>query len=179
MTKGIDKKGFTIVETLVAITILMIAIAGPLVVASKGLFGAGLAKNQMAASYLAQESMEVVKNIRDNNLYQGSGWLTGISQCTRSSPCDGSAIDGSGQSPSIINCAGAPCPIYAEANGYGHVSGSNPVSPFTRHFYIHDALNTNNCASSDECGVTVEVYWSAGGVPYSVIMTSELTSSLR
>ncbi len=175
MTKNFHKKGFTIVETLVAITVLMIAIAGPLVVASKGLFGASIAKNQMVASYLAQESMEVVKNTRDNNLYAGSSWLTGLSACTKSSPCDASAIN----SPSIAGCSGGPCRIYAEANGYGHTVGSNQASPFTRNFYLHDPLNTNNCASSEECGVTVEVYWNEGGIPYSVIMTSELTSTLR
>ncbi|MCX6715954.1 MAG: prepilin-type N-terminal cleavage/methylation domain-containing protein, partial [Candidatus Taylorbacteria bacterium] len=113
--KYAEKRGFTIVETLVAITILMIAIAGPLVVASKSLFSSNLSKNQMVASYLAQESMEVVKNIRDNNLYLGQNWLQNgagsLSSCTKSNPCDASAIDGSGQGgqySSIVTCAGGP-----------------------------------------------------------------------
>jgi len=171
------QEGFTIVETLVAITVLMIAIAGPLVVASKGLFGADVSKDQMVASYLGQESMEAVKNIRDNNIYQGTNWLNGLSQCTKASPCDASALDGASQNPSITSCVGGPCIIYIEANGYGHTGGQ--TSKFTRDFYIHDASSVASCASGDECGATVDVFWNEGAIPYSVSFTSEMTSSIR
>lgn len=180
------KKGFTIVETLVAITILMIAIAGPLVVASKGLFGANLAKNQMTASYLAQESMEIVKNVRDNNLDSGLNWLNSLASCTFSAACDASAIDGVGTLPSIIPCLGGniggskPCPIYAETNGYGHTSGAGATATkFTRKFYIHAATGSGACTSDDECGVTVLVFWDEGTTPYTVVLTSEITSTAR
>ena len=56
------KAGFTIIETLVAIAILMIAISGPLVVATKSLTAATRAKNQSVASFLAQEGMELIRN---------------------------------------------------------------------------------------------------------------------
>jgi Tfp pilus assembly protein PilV len=62
INKNKNQKGFTIVETLVAVTILMISIAGPLTVANKGLLAAINAKDQMIASYLAQDAMEYVKN---------------------------------------------------------------------------------------------------------------------
>ena len=62
--------GFTLVETLVAIAILMIAIAGPLTVAEKGLSAAIYARDQMMASYLAQDGMEYVKNVVDTNEIQ-------------------------------------------------------------------------------------------------------------
>ena len=45
-----SQKGFTIIETLIAITVLMIAVAGPLSVASKGLLSAQISKDQMIAS---------------------------------------------------------------------------------------------------------------------------------
>jgi len=180
MKNNIHKKGFTLIETLVAITVLMIAIAGPLVVASKGLFGATLSKNYMIASYLAQESMEVVKNIKDNNIYNGIDWFTSLILCTKANPCDASAIDGSGANPDITSCIGGPCRIYIEAKGYGHVAGSNPPSAFSRRFYIHDSSSTAACdVIKNECGVTVEVYWNEGQVPYNVIITSEITKTLR
>ncbi len=174
------RKGFTIIETLVAITVLMIAVAGPLVVAGHGLFGARIAKDQMIASYLGQESMEAVKNIRDNNVYNGSNWLTSLSGCTLSAPCDASALDGSGQNPSLATCSGGPCQIYSEANGYGHTPGGGAQATiFTRRFYMHDPTGTGACASADECGATVEVYWNEGSIPYSVTFTSEITSTIR
>lgn len=166
------QSGFTIVETLVAITVLMIAIAGPLVVASKGLFGADLAKDQMVASYLAQESLEMAKNQRDNNLYTQVGWLDGMN-CTASSLCDLSP-DG------FALCSGSnPCPLYLHTYGYSNNVDDGTLSKFTRALYIHQPGTTAICSSNEECAVTVEVKWNEGATPYSVRVTSELTSILR
>jgi len=67
MFNNMKKQGFTLVETLVAITILLIAIAGPLTIASKGLNGAYYARDQITAYYLAQEGIEYIRNVRDTN----------------------------------------------------------------------------------------------------------------
>ena len=72
------KNGFTIVEMLVAISILLIGVLGPLGVASRGISDGIYAKNQIAATYLAQEAMEVFINTRDTNLLLAHQWLTGI-----------------------------------------------------------------------------------------------------
>src|SRR5579872_5742052 len=83
------QKGFTIIETLVAIAVLMIAIVGPLTIAEQALTQATFSKDQMIASYLAEDAMESIRNIRDNNLLTGNGtsWLSGLSGCTASSLC--------------------------------------------------------------------------------------------
>jgi Tfp pilus assembly protein PilV len=181
--------GFTIVETLVAITVLMIAIAGPLVVASKGLFGALASKDQMIAAYLAQESMETIKNIRDNNEYAINGgssiawdaFTSGAFDSTCSSvsaTCDASAVD----SPSIKNsCPMSPavpvsgCQIYLGSNGYGHNSGDGMPTLFSRYFYTTPPTINNG----NELTVTVVVNWNEGTTPYSVSLSSELTNSTR
>jgi prepilin-type N-terminal cleavage/methylation domain-containing protein len=71
-------RGFTIIETLVAITILMIAIAGPLVAANKSLTAALYAKDQTTALYIAQQEIETIRNIKDNNIAALDNWLNGI-----------------------------------------------------------------------------------------------------
>jgi type II secretory pathway pseudopilin PulG len=58
-------KGFTLVEALVAISILMVAIVSPMTIAQRGLSSAIFSKEQMVASYLAQDAIEYIKNQRD------------------------------------------------------------------------------------------------------------------
>jgi len=77
--KNNQNKAFTIVETLVAISVLMIAIAGPLTVANKAYTAALDARNQSAASFLAQEGLEYINNVKDNNLWTGGAvWKYGV-----------------------------------------------------------------------------------------------------
>lgn len=71
-------RGFSLIETLVAITVLIGAIAGPLTLASQGIKAASLFKNQLIASNLAQEGMELVHAKRDSNILQGKGWMEDI-----------------------------------------------------------------------------------------------------
>lgn len=60
------KKGFTLVETFVAITILLIAVLGPLGLFSKALIDTIFAQNQITSLYLAQEGLELVINYKNN-----------------------------------------------------------------------------------------------------------------
>ncbi len=72
------QKGFTLVETLIAISILMIAIASPINLAQKALSSAVLSRDQMTASFLAQDGLEAVKNLRDQIAIRKNGntdWL--------------------------------------------------------------------------------------------------------
>ena len=68
-----NQNGFTIVETLVAIAILMIAIAGPLTAANKAYTAAINARNQAVAYNLAQEALEYISNQKDNSLATAGG----------------------------------------------------------------------------------------------------------
>ncbi|MBI3632675.1 MAG: hypothetical protein HY226_00105 [Candidatus Vogelbacteria bacterium] len=70
--------GFSLLETLVAISILMMTIVGPLELASKGIVFADYVKDEITGFYLAQEAIEAIRNIRDTNIKNSSSWLSGI-----------------------------------------------------------------------------------------------------
>lgn len=58
--------GFTLVETLVAITILLLVVIGPMTIAQKGMQNAYFANEQTTAVFLAQEGIETIRKVRDN-----------------------------------------------------------------------------------------------------------------
>jgi prepilin-type N-terminal cleavage/methylation domain-containing protein len=60
------KKGFTLLETLIAIAILTVAIGAAFGVAQKSLITASNSKNQTTAFFLAAEGLELVRDVRDN-----------------------------------------------------------------------------------------------------------------
>src|ERR1035437_529341 len=95
MIKNIHKNqhGFSLIETLIAVSILMIAIAGPLSLVQAGLFSSIHQRNQVTATYLAQEALEYIKNIRDTNSYTQYtanlvDWLTGPGGTLLTTTCD-------------------------------------------------------------------------------------------
>ncbi len=163
--------GFTIVETLVAITVLMIAIAGPLVIASKGLTAALYAKDQMTASLLAQESMEVIKNVRSNIYESKAVWDQPLSLCTKVSPCDASAMK---VYPHLfsLGCPIDGCPLDFLGGYTPDLNNAAQSTIFRRYFYL-------TLVSANEYTVDVVVTWKEGLIPNALKLSSELTNSER
>lgn len=145
-------KGFTIVETLVAIAILMIAIAGPLTIAQKGLMASVYARDQSVATFLAQDAMEYVKNYRDSvhDESNPSGWLGTLSTCTSAIPCEISTT-GAGSITSGISPI-----LYRTTSGFTH-SGT-VASQFQRTFYVQQIQ------PNVEAKAVVTVSWTTGTV---------------
>jgi prepilin-type N-terminal cleavage/methylation domain-containing protein len=79
-------QGFTIIESLVAITILILAVTGAASATQIGISSYIFSKDQIIAFYLAQEGFEQIRNIRDGNGLNNRHWLSGIS-LNSSDPC--------------------------------------------------------------------------------------------
>lgn len=60
-----SQAGLTLVEALVAVTVLTVGVLGPLTIAARGISDGIFARNQIAANYLAQEGVEMVVNQRN------------------------------------------------------------------------------------------------------------------
>lgn len=71
-------KGFTLIESIVSITLLSIAVVGPMTLAARSLKDAGAARSEMIATHLAEEGLEIVHSLRDNNSADDSSDRVGI-----------------------------------------------------------------------------------------------------
>lgn len=78
--------GFTLIESLIAISILLIAITASMALTTNSLATARLAKNRLVATGLAQETLELIRNRRDVNFIEmidgnlNRDWLEGINK---------------------------------------------------------------------------------------------------
>jgi len=143
-------KGFTLIETMIAVTILIMIIIGPLSLATKSIELALVSQNQITAFYLAQEAIEYVKNVRDNNFLQSASWLNGLSPCWNS---DGCYVDIPNNN---LNACSANCPKIKYDGGsyyYNYQVGQDTI--FTRIVIIDKTIPGN----ADEAKIKVTVSW--------------------
>ncbi len=176
----IKKNGFTLVETLVAIAILMIAVAGPLTIANQAMTAALSARNAMIATYLAQDAMESIKNIKDNNVSLGLNFLNNLGSGT----CTSGTVSQACQTPNAwtngvfwsgvaISCgSNTGCKLYTDStHGYSYNSVSTSLTAFTRYYYL--------TGSANDTVVTVTVSWKDGSVPNAVTLQELMSNSPR
>ena len=163
-------KGFSLVETLVAVSILSLVIAGTLTAVQKGIQSSIYAKNQIFAFYLAQEGMEFIKNIRDENaLNSVSGgskkWLTGLSNIS-SDPCyfgKTCTIDSNIgiQNGGVAACSGGfgTCPNLRQdpASGLLGYTSTWTITNFKREIQFQSI-------SANEVSVVISISWISGAV---------------
>ena len=156
--------GFTFLETIVAVGILTIALASPLMLASSSIRAAGAAKDKFIASFLASEAIEYIKNVRDNNALEGKSgdeWLDPLLSHGQNSclPAEGGCVvdvTKTGVGAAVASCGSSCPPIkYDTADGlYQYQSGVD--TKFTRIAEIEE-LTPNQ-----EAKIIVTVSWDGG-----------------
>ncbi|MEO8638162.1 MAG: hypothetical protein ABI430_04670 [Candidatus Taylorbacteria bacterium] len=162
--------GFTLIETFIAITILMMVIVGPLTLAQRSLSSASLTKDKLTAYFLAQDAIEYIKKMRDDKVLGAvntSGWTDFINgdifDCSgNSNDVPQCTIDTLRDSSSAINhCTWGFCPYlkyYETRNSYGYVQGT--PSPFKRGVKV---MLLDNGFGQNEMQVEVTVEWQSQG----------------
>lgn len=169
-----NNKGFTLVETLVAISVLSISILGTFTATQSGLSQSVYAKDQISANYLVQEAMEFIRNVRDENALinltsTGSiSWLSGLSDtdtdpCYFGKKCNIDSFKGKNFG-GIYECSADNCSLYQDTDTtnptyglFGDSSHNWPISRFKREI-------TLTSVSSYEIIVTVNVIWDKGNI---------------
>ncbi|MEK9160428.1 MAG: type II secretion system protein [Patescibacteria group bacterium] len=153
-------KGFTLIETLVAITVLALAVAGPFQAIQGALRNSFVARDQLVAASLAQEGVEYVRSVRDGNYLGRQSWLTGLAAC-QPGPCVVDPTQGT-VSASIAPLRLSPTGLYTQ-----QVTGGHPLTRFTREV-------TMTTISTNEVLVTVTVEWQTGGGMFSLSVSENI-----
>jgi Tfp pilus assembly protein PilV len=172
MKKNIYKKGFTLLEALVAISILMVAVAAPITIAQKGLSSAVYSKDQMIASYLAQDVIEYIKNLRDFTTINDDdfNWrgMEFVQECLLIDPSDlGCEVDTiSGE---MTRATPSPERLYRDNNGFYVYSPEGlEETKFSRVVkVIQDPEETND---NDRALIEVTVNWNNGGESNNLVV---------
>ncbi len=193
--KNQNKKiGFTLVETLVAVSILSLSILAGFTAVQNSLKSSITAKNQMVAFYLTQDAMEFIKNKRDENglAYintvspSPNTWLDGI---VTSSGGAGSGPCGTGKTcridsgaNTVTDCAvdGANCRNLlqdtvtnsATKGLYGYTNGWTD-SGFRR------SISIQSIVANEEVRVTITIYWTQGVLSKTFQISESLFNRLQ
>lgn len=149
--------GFTMIETLVSITLLVVAVAAPLTLASQSLASAYYARDQITAFHLAQEAIEVVRATRDGNILEqvttgsGESLLSGVPDTT------GNTFTVNTKTGEMTLC-GSQCPLLqSDGTFYAYGTGGSWVDTrFRRSVWVEQV------DGDDEVRVNVAVSWRTG-----------------
>ena len=73
MIKKFNKNGFTLLEVIVAIFVITIGVIGVISVVQRTAAFTSISSSRLQAAYLAQEGIEIARNIRDGNWLEAGG----------------------------------------------------------------------------------------------------------
>lgn len=151
------QKGMTFLELLVAMFVLIVGISGVAAMLSNTMSASNSNVSRLQAAYLAGEGVEIVRNIRDNNILNYNGWHNGISPGSWEVVYDSMTL--SGVDPANPNF------LKIDNNGfYNYDVGSD--STFKR---VVD-INING----DVLEITSRVFWQEKGVDQELEVISHL-----
>ncbi|OGG61324.1 hypothetical protein A3C87_04045 [Candidatus Kaiserbacteria bacterium RIFCSPHIGHO2_02_FULL_49_34] len=153
MTRS-HQQGFTLVETLVAISVLIVAIVVPLRVITQSLKSAAFTREKITATHIAQEGIELMNAQYDedkkdlNTAWSRWASVYGVTSGFSFEP----------RTKTLLTCtstASNPCRIYTDANGYTHSTVGTTLTPYVRTLRVR----TSSPASASAVEVESIVTW--------------------
>ena len=192
-----NKSGLTLLETIVAIALIFAAMVGPVTLIAHALFSTSFSRNDLVAYTLAQEGIELVRAVRDNDILCGS---FGSTISWDSNPVDGTVLEnfyemdftnsvdlicGSAtiNTPAPITRTLSTCNTVLNMNGVGKYSyGPGTPTDFIRCIKICVPTNSAPCGmapdsdipASDQMEVISTVSWTERNQQKSIMLDDRL-----
>lgn len=132
-------KGFTIIELIISIFILTVAVVGIFSAFSVMTILTSDSVNRLTATYLAQEGIEIVRNLRDTN------WIS-MDNCSDPSSCPSHWDDGITGCDSLAGCTAS------YTTGSTYVASPYPVTPWSSSDADYLYLNSNGFYGDNTTG---------------------------
>jgi Tfp pilus assembly protein PilV len=152
-----ENSGFTLLEVLTSVFVLVITSLTIFSLLSASIFSLSSLKDRFVAFYLAQEGIEIVKNIRDSNFLQGASWLSGIGTGDKRGDYSSTSLSPYSDTYLKQNLSGF----------FQYSSGSD--TKFKRKINVTQI-------DANRVRVTVEVSWMEKGRPQSFTLVEEITN---
>lgn len=141
-------KGFTLLETIVAVGLIVVGLVSALALITTSLFYVSNIQDRLAAANLMAEGLEVTRNIRDNNWLQSLAWNNGLADGDYQVAYDSTALSSFSGSPLLLDSNGI----------YNYTSGT--ATSYVRKISISNL-------SSYELQVISTVTWQRKGINYT------------
>jgi len=167
-----QKNAFTIIELMIALFILSIGISGAFIVLRDISVASSISTSRLTAVFLAQEGIEVIRNIRDYNWAKGVEWDTNIDETT-----DTRLQYDSDKFPDtdITSCgtAGHPCFLAVYPGEEKGFFMCRPAGEFKRTITV-EKKDLNGDGKDDKMHVISEVEWQQRGRTFKVYAVEDL-----
>jgi len=164
----IASKGFTLIELLIASSVIIVGIAGAFVAVQQGISAIDYCNSRFIAAFLAQEGVEIMKNIRDTNVLQGTAWNDGFSA---NGDYEVEYTDAHSTTPSLSTIFCSPDCFndldFLKKIDHGFYNYTSPnQTKFKRKIKIMNA-------SSDKLELEITVYWKKRGGGYHELILKQ------
>ena len=161
-----ENKGFSLIEVITAIFILTVGVGGAFSLIYQTLSAVYIVRSELTASFLAQEGVEIVKNLRDNAWLESraatsTSWLKNLSDSGGSYRIDY-------LTQGLDTAYNSTYMKIDSASGFISYSGDTTTN-FTRSVALTNVSTTT-------LGVVVTVEWQTGGRSHSLEVIENITN---
>jgi len=160
--KNNKEQGFTLLEVIIATFLLTVGIGGAFLLSARITQSSSLPESRLVATYLAQECLEVARNIRDTNYLRistgaGGNWDDNLTGCAAGCECVYSES-------TLLPYLDRFLSLDTASSVFNYGIGN--ATPYKRRISVIPN-------GSDQVEVVVEVLWDEKGKSYAVTAATE------